>query len=248
MSGPMTTLTDSDHTRYSRQMLLREWGEAGQQKLKAAGVFIAGAGGLGSPVAIYLAVAGVGEIRICDSDEIEGSNLNRQILHPAERIGQSKALSAEKTLTALNPTISVLPFTEYLDERNIDRLAGRPDIIVDCLDNYETRYLLNRYCLEHQIPLVHGAIWGMSGQVSFLQPPDTPCLRCLVPEPPPKETFPVVGATAGIIGSIQAMEALKFLIGVGELLKGRLLLFDGEDMFFSKVKVERKADCPDCGA
>jgi adenylyltransferase/sulfurtransferase len=229
-------------------MMLREWGEAGQKKLKAARVFIAGAGGLGSPAAIYLAAAGVGEIRICDADTVELSNLNRQILHPNERIGQSKALSAEKTLTALNPTIKIVPFAEYLDESNIDRIAGQPDIVVDCLDNYETRYLLNRYCLAHHIPLVHGAIWGMSGQVSFLQPPDTPCLRCLVPEPPPGETFPVVGATSGIIGSIQALETLKFLTGIGDLLKGKLLLFDGEEMFFTEVKVERKPGCPACGA
>jgi molybdopterin/thiamine biosynthesis adenylyltransferase len=243
----MEILTDSDRTRYNRQMLLREWGEAGQRRLKAARVFIAGAGGLGSPVAIYLAVAGVGEIRICDVDTIELSNLNRQILHPDSRIGQLKALSAEQTLTALNPTISIATFAEYLDGTNLDRIAGRPDIIVDCLDNYETRYLLNRYCLKHNVPIVHGAIWGMSGQISVLHSPETPCLRCLVPEPPPQEIFPVVGATPGVIGTIQAMETLKFLTGIGELLKGRLLLFDGEEMFFSDVKVERKPDCPDCG-
>lgn len=242
----MQELTDNDRTRYHRQMLLRDWGEAGQQKVKAARVFIAGAGGLGSPVAIYLAVAGVGEIRICDLDAIELSNLNRQILHPDARLGQPKALSAAKTLAALNPAISIVPFTQYLNETNLDRIAGRPDIIVDCLDNYETRYLLNRYCLRHHIPLVHGAIWGWSGQLSFLQPPQTPCLRCLAPEPPPQETFPVVGATAGLVGSMQAMETLKYLTGVGELLKNKLLLLDGEEMFFAEVKVERKPDCPDC--
>jgi len=243
----MEVLTDYDQPLYNRQMLLREWGQAGQQKLKAARVFVAGAGGLGSPVAIYLAVAGVGEIRICDVDTIELSNLNRQILHPDSRIGHPKALSAEQTLTALNPVINIVAFAEYLDGTNIDRIAGRPDIIVDCLDNYETRYLLNHYCIEHHLPMVHGAIWGMSGQVSFLHSPETPCLRCLVPEPPPQETFPVVGATPGVIGTIQAMETLKFLTGIGELLKGRLLLFDGEEMFFSDVKVERKSNCPDCG-
>ncbi len=242
----MSSLSDYDRTRYHRQMLLRDWSEAGQLKVKAARVFIAGAGGLGSPVAIYLAVAGVGEIRICDLDTIELSNLNRQILHPDARLGQSKALSAAKTLTALNPAINVIPFAEYLDETNLDRIAGRPDIIVDCLDNYETRYLLNRYCLRRHIPLVHGAIWGWSGQLSFLQPPQTPCLRCLVPQPPPQETFPVVGATAGLVGSLQALETLKYLTGVGELLKNKLLLFDGEEMFWTEVKVERKPDCPDC--
>jgi molybdopterin/thiamine biosynthesis adenylyltransferase len=243
----MHQLTETDLIRYNRQIKLNGWGEAGQQKLKSARVFIAGAGGLGSPVAIYLAVAGVGELRLCDLDRIELSNLNRQVLHPESRMGEFKALSGEKTLKALNPSIEVVAFAERLDESNVDRIVGRPDLMIDCLDNYDTRYLLNDYSLRHQIPMVHGAIWGMSGQVSFLQPPETPCLRCLVPEPPPRETFPVVGVTPGIIGCIQAMEALKYLAGLGDLLTGRLLLFDGEEMSFFSVKVERSADCPACG-
>jgi adenylyltransferase/sulfurtransferase len=242
----MQKLTEDDLIRYDRQIKLQRWGSAGQQKLKAATVFIAGAGGLGSPAAIYLAVAGVGRLRLCDLDQVELSNLNRQILHPESRVGQSKATSGEKTLKALNPSIQVSAFAERLDESNLDRLVGRPDLILDCLDNYQTRYLLNDYGIKHGIPMVHGAIWGMSGQVSFLQPRETPCLRCLVPEAPPEETFPVVGATPGIIGSIQAMEGLKYLTGLGELLKGKLLLFDGEEMSFFTVKVEKSPDCPAC--
>ena len=239
-------LTDYDRIRYNRQMLIRGWGEAGQARLKSARVFIAGAGGLGSPVAMYLAAAGVGEIRLCDVDRVELSNLNRQILHCDERIGQPKTVSTEKTLKTLNPTVKVLAFPEYLDAENIDRVAGRPDILLDCLDNYETRYLLNRYALEQHIPLVHGAIWGMTGQATFLHPPKTPCMRCLVPEPPPREVFPVLGATPGVIGCIQAMEALKFLTGVGEVLRGRLLIFDGEEMVFHSARVERDPTCPEC--
>ena len=242
----MEHVAEDDLIRYDRQIKLHGWGTAGQQKLKAACVFIAGAGGLGSPVAVYLAVAGVGHLRLCDLDRVELSNLNRQILHPECRVGEFKAISAEKTLKALNSSIKVIAFAECLNNSSIDRLVGQPDLILDCLDNYDTRYLLNAYSIEHGIPMVHAAIWGMSGQVSFLQPPETPCLRCLVPEAPPEETFPVVGVMPGIIGSIQAMEALKFLTGLGDPLKGRLLLFDGEEMSFFTVKVERTPDCSAC--
>ena len=243
----MNTLTDYDLTRYNRQMLIDGWGDEGQAKLKESRVFIAGAGGLGSPVSIYLAVAGVGEIRICDMDTVDLSNLNRQILHPEARVGESKAASAEKTLSELSPRSEVIAFSDYLDAGNVDRIAGHPDIIVDCLDNFEARYVLNAYAIEKGIPLVHGAIWGMMGQVTFVQPPETPCLRCIFPEPPPKETFPVVGVTPGLVGCIQAMEALKFLTGIGTLLKGRLLIFEGEDMDFNLLEVARDCDCPLCG-
>jgi molybdopterin/thiamine biosynthesis adenylyltransferase len=241
-------LTDYEKTRYDRQMLIDGWGEAGQLKLKASRVFIAGAGGLGSPVASYLAVAGVGEIRLCDADRVELSNLNRQILHSDARIGQLKSASAEQTLRELNPTLNIVAFSDYLDQDSIARVVGRPDVVVDCLDNYETRYLLNSYCIKHNVPLVHGAIWGMMGQATFVHPPETPCLKCLFPSPPPKEVFPVVGVTPGIIGSIQAMEVLKYLTGIGATLKGRLLIFEGEDMSFNSVKVKRPPSCPECGS
>jgi molybdopterin/thiamine biosynthesis adenylyltransferase len=243
----MGVLTDTDKTRYHRQMLIEGWGEEGQRRLKEASVFVAGAGGLGSPVSIYLAVAGVGRIAICDADRVELSNLNRQILHNDARIGARKAASAARALQEMNPTIAIEAHADYLDEESVARIVGQPDVVVDCLDNYETRYLLNRYCLERGIPFVHGAVQGLMGQVTFLAPPETPCLRCIFPEAPPRSIFPVLGATPGIIGTIQAMETLKHLSGVGETLRGTLLIFDGEAMEFMPIRAGRAPSCPDCG-
>lgn len=243
----MADLTADERIRYQRQMLIEGWGPEAQIRLKSARVFIAGAGGLGSPVSIYLAVAGVGEIHICDADRVELSNLNRQVLHPDCRIGELKAVSGQTMLGELNPTVHVVAHATYLEAANVARVVGRPDIVVDCLDNFETRYLLNAYCTRQGIPFLHGAVWGILGQVSFLAPPDTPCFRCIFPEAPPKAVFPVVGATSGLIGCLQAMEALKYLTGVGETVKGRLLFFDGEDMTFSSVELKRAPSCPVCG-
>lgn len=242
----MANLSKMDRIRYQRQISVPGWGEEGQRHVSSARVFVAGAGGLGSPVAIYLAAAGVGEIRICDADRVELSNLNRQILHSDERIGEYKVESAAKTLRQLNPTIQVFPYREFLDQSNADRVIGKSDIVIDCLDNYETRYLLNEYCIENEIPLVHGAIWGLVGQVSFLSPPETPCLKCIVPTPPPKQIIPVLGATPGVVGSLQAMEALKYLAGIGSNLKGTMLFFDGEEMTFTPLQVRRNEACPAC--
>jgi adenylyltransferase/sulfurtransferase len=158
-----------------------------------------------------------------------------------------KAASADESLRALNPTINIIACSDYVDLSNIAEIVGRPDIVVDCLDNYETRYLLNDYCLERGIPFVHGAIEGLMGQVTFLSPPETPCLRCIFPEAPPPRLFPVLGATPGVIGTIQAMEALKHLVGVGTTLKNRLLIFEGEEMAFTSLRVERVPSCPACG-
>jgi adenylyltransferase/sulfurtransferase len=243
----MNEITAEESVRYDRQMLIEGWGEEGQMRLKKARVFVAGAGGLGGPVSIYLAVAGVGELVICDADHVELSNLNRQILHPTERIGEFKAHSAAQTLGALNPEIQVSTSTDFLDEQSVERLVGHPDVVVDCLDNFETRYLLNRYCLTRGIPFVHGAVRGLLGQTTFIASPETPCLRCIFPEAPPKEKFPVVGATPGIVGTIQAMEVLKHLTGVGETLRGTLLMFEGDEMEFTRIVVKRREDCPDCG-
>lgn len=244
----MDELTEQERIRYGRQMLIPGWGEEGQLRLKGASAFVAGAGGLGSPVAIYLAVAGTGEIRICDDDVVELSNLNRQILHPEARIGLSKAISAAESLEALNSAIEARPYSDYMNASNVAEIVGQPDIVVDCLDNYNTRYLLNDYCLERGIPFVHGAIESLMGQVTFLSPPETPCLRCIFPEAPPPRVFPVLGATPGVIGTIQAMEALKYLAGVGATLKNRLLIVEGEDMTFTTIRVERSPSCPSCGA
>jgi adenylyltransferase/sulfurtransferase len=244
----MVSLTDYDRLRYGRQMMIPGWGETGQLRLKGAQVFVAGAGGLGSPVATYLAVAGVGEIRICDADRVELSNLNRQILHMDSRIGDPKAQSAAQTLHALNPTVHIVPQPDTLEQASVERLVGHPDLVIDCLDNFETRYVLNAYCQAEGIPLIHGAVGGLLGQVTFLHPPETPCLRCIFPEAPPRGTFPVVGVTPGVIGCIQAAEAIKYLTGVGTVLKGQLLIFDGESMEFTPIRVERVPFCPVCGS
>ncbi|HZK66125.1 MAG TPA: HesA/MoeB/ThiF family protein [Chloroflexota bacterium] len=240
-------LTDYDRVRYQRQMLIPGWGEEGQARLKASRVFVAGAGGLGSSVSLYLAAAGVGEIAICDADRVELSNLNRQILHTDARIGELKAVSAGQTLRALNPEIGVIPYPKLLDEDSVESIVGRSDIVVDCLDNYETRYLLNRFCIRHGIPFVHGAISGMMGQVTFLSPPETPCMRCILPEAPANGVFPVFGATPGLVGCIQALEVVKYLTGIGTTLKGRLLILDGSEMSFSSFTVRRRPSCADCG-
>lgn len=243
----MEQLTEYDKARYNRQMMIGGWGEEGQRKLKESSVFMVGAGGLGSPISIYLAVAGVGELRICDSDRIELSNLNRQILHTDMRVGQLKAGSAEETLRQLNPTIKVVTYSERIERHNADQMVGNPDVIVDGLDNFDTRYLLNDQSIKKNIPLVHGAIWGLTGQVTVVQPPETPCLKCLFAEAPPRELFPVVGVTPGLTGCIQAMEVLKLLTGVGTPLKGKLLYFDGQDMTFRMLKVGKAPNCPACG-
>lgn len=243
----MALLTEDEKIRYNRQMMIEGWGEEGQQKLKDSTVLIAGAGGLGCPVSIYLAVAGVGKMRICDLDRIELSNLNRQIHYTQAQVGHFKAESAGSRLRELNSEVRVETFTDYLDENSIEEIAGDADIILDCLDNFETRFLLNRYCIEKGIPLVHGAVWGLSGQVTFLRPPETPCLECIFPEIPPKTLFPVLGATPGLVGCIQAMEALKYLTGTGTNVENRLLMFDGDDMDWRSFNIKRLPDCPVCG-
>ncbi len=239
-------LSEQELKRYNRQMLIEGWGEVTQKKLKESTVFIAGAGGLGSPVSIYLAVAGVGNIRICDFDSPDWSNLNRQILHNHNRIGTNKAVSAVQTLTELNPDITVTAITDKIVAENIDELVDDADIILDCMDNFPTRFLLNECAIRKNIPLVYGSIWGMEGRLSFLQPPETPCLQCIFPEAPPQEVFPVLGATPGVIGSLQALEAIKYLSGAGKNLKGKLMVWDGVNTEFRNLKAYRDPECPAC--
>ncbi|GAB4390586.1 MAG: HesA/MoeB/ThiF family protein [Thermodesulfovibrionales bacterium] len=240
-------LSERELKRYNRQMLMEGWGEETQLRLKKSTVFIAGAGGLGSPVSIYLAVAGVGDIRICDFDAPDWSNLNRQILHNHGRIGVNKAVSARQTLLELNPDIKVTAFTDKIVEENVDALVGGADIIVDCMDNFPTRYLLNEAAMRKGVPLVFGSIYGMEGRLSFLSPPETPCLMCIFPEAPPPETFPVVGATPGVMGSLQALEVIKHLTGIGEPLKGRLMVWDGARGEFKNYRARKDPACPACG-
>lgn len=244
----MAELSTSEKERYARQLIIPGWGEPTQKRLKASKVFIAGAGGLGSPASLYLAAAGVGTLRICDFDKPELSNLNRQLLHDESRLEVNKAESARMTLARVNPHTVVEALTEEIDDESVCRLVGDSDLILDCMDNFPTRFLLNAISVKHGIPMIHGSIWGFEGRVTFLHPPKTPCLACLFPEAPPKEVFPVVGATPGITGVIQAMEAIKYLAGTGSLLEGRLLCCDYLDMSFRTFQIRRDPRCPVCGA
>ena len=230
--------------RYKRQMML--FGEEGQERLKKAHIFIAGAGGLGSPVSIYLAVAGVGTITIVDMDVVDLTNLNRQILHFDRDIGKKKTASAEEKLQALNPDIKINAIDVKIEESNAVKLIGKADGIVDAMDNYPTRYLLNDVAIAKEIPLFHGGIRGFYGQATTIIPGKTPCLKCIFPKAPPKEVFPVVGVTPGIIGTIQANEVIKYLLGSGELLTGRLFIWDGMQAHAEEICVERNPACEAC--
>ena len=227
---------------------MEDWGLEAQKRLKQSTIFIAGAGGLGSPVSIYLAAAGIGNIRICDFDTLEWSNLNRQILHYPDRLGINKAVSAKKTLEELNPSINVIALTDKIVSENVDAIIGDSDIIVDCMDNFTTRYILNEAAIRKGIPFVFGSIWGMEGRMSFIKPPETPCLKCLYHEAPPLETFPVIGATPGVIGSLQVIEVIKYITGIGENLKGKLLVWDGRKGEFKNYKAYKDPECPVCSS
>jgi adenylyltransferase/sulfurtransferase len=231
--------------RYKRQMML--FGEEGQERLKKAHIFIAGAGGLGSPVSIYLAVAGVGTITIIDMDVVDGTNLNRQILHYDRDIGRKKTASAEEKLQELNPDIIINAIDVKIDASNAKKLVGNADGIVDAMDNYPTRYLLNDLAIVKQIPFFHGGIRGFYGQVTTIIPGSTPCLKCIFPKAPPKEEFPVVGVTAGIIGTIQSNEVIKYLTGTGDLLTNRLFIWDGMQAHAEEICIERNPSCKACG-
>ena len=232
--------------RYKRQILL--FGEEGQERLKRAHIFIAGAGGLGSPIALYLAVAGAGTITIVDMDTVDQSNLNRQILHTGRDVGKKKTVSALEKLQAYNPDITVNAIDATIGAENISRLVGRADGIVDAMDNYPVRYLLNRTALEKNIPFFHGAIRGFYGQATTIIPGQTPCLECIFPKAPPKEVFPVVGVTPGVIGTVQATEVIKYLTKSGRLLSGRLFTWDGLTSTAEEIAISQNPACPACGA
>jgi molybdopterin/thiamine biosynthesis adenylyltransferase/rhodanese-related sulfurtransferase len=246
------TLDGPQRNRYQRHLLLPEVGEAGQLKLLDAKVLLLGAGGLGSPAALYLAAAGVGTLGIIDMDVVDESNLQRQILHNMERIGDRKVDSAKKTLTALNPDVNVVTYDQRLGADNVVDVISGYDVIVDGTDNFPTRYLLNDAALLARIPVVHGSIFRFEGQVSVFAPYVGPCYRCLLPEPPPAELAPscaeagVLGVLPGIVGSLQALEAIKLLLGIGEPLVGRLLAYDALEVSFRTFKVRRDPHCPAC--
>jgi molybdopterin/thiamine biosynthesis adenylyltransferase/rhodanese-related sulfurtransferase len=247
-------LSSEQRARYSRHLLIPEVGEEGQQRLLDARVLLVGAGGLGSPASLYLGAAGVGTLGIVDADVVDESNLQRQIVHSTERLGEPKVLSAKRTVEALNPDVEVVPFEERLTSENVERiLADGWDVIVDGADNFPTRYLVNDASVWHDIPVVHGSIFRFEGQVTVFSPGLGPCYRCLFPHPPPPELAPscaeggVLGVLPGIIGSIQANEALKLILGRGDSLAGRLLLFDALGTTLDEVIVRRDPACPVCG-
>jgi len=254
---PMQTppnLTEAQRDRYSRHLMLPEVGDVGQAKLLASRVLLLGAGGLGSPSALYLAAAGVGTLGLVDADVVDASNLQRQILHATSRIGEAKVDSAETALRDLNPDVKVIKYQERLTSENVERiLADRWDVIVDGCDNFPTRYLVNDASLFHKIPVVHGSIFRFDGQVTTFLPFKGPCYRCLYPEPPPAHLAPscseagVLGILPGMIGILQATEAVKVLLGLGETLAGRLLQYDSLGMTFRTFKLRRDDSCPGCG-
>jgi molybdopterin/thiamine biosynthesis adenylyltransferase len=233
--------------RYQRQMMLSGWGAETQEKLKRTKVLVVGAGGLGCPAALNLALAGVGHIRICDSDTVEISNLNRQFLHTEQSVGMNKVKSAQETLSSINSEVTVEPFFHEITDNNVDDIVGDAEVILDCLDNFSTRHTLNLCAIRKGIPMVHGAIWGLEGRVTFLHPPVTPCLTCIFPKASFQDHFPAVGAVSCIIGSLQALEAIKYLTNVGTLLSGRMLILDGSTMKCQELLVSKDPECPACG-
>ena len=246
------TLTAQQRERYSRHLLLDEVGPEGQQKLLDAKVLLLGAGGLGSPAALYLAAAGVGTLGIVDNDEVDVSNLQRQVIHSSERVGMPKVDSAEQTINALNPDVKVKKYAVRLGPENIMEILPGYDIVVDGLDNFPTRYLLNDASVRLGIPVVSAAILGFEGQLSVFKPYDGPCYRCLFPVPPPAELAPscgangVLGVLPGTMGLLQATEVIKLILGEGDPLIGRLLMYDALAASVTEVKVRRDPQCPIC--
>ncbi|MBE4749916.1 molybdopterin-synthase adenylyltransferase MoeB [Corallococcus sp. ZKHCc1 1396] len=245
-------LSPDQKERYRRHLILPEVGEAGQAKLLKSRVLLLGAGGLGSPAALYLAAAGVGTLGIVDADVVDLSNLQRQVLHTLERRGQPKVQSAKAAIEALNPDVKVVPFQERLTTANVERILADFDLVLDGGDNFPTRYLLNDACVLAGKPNIHGSVFRFEGQVTTFLPGEGPCYRCLYPVPPPPELAPscaeagVLGVLPGLIGMLQATEALKLLLGVGESLSGRLLTFDSLGTRFLELKLRRDPECPVC--
>jgi molybdopterin/thiamine biosynthesis adenylyltransferase/rhodanese-related sulfurtransferase len=247
-------LSEAQRERYSRHLLLPEVGIEGQAKLLGARVLLLGAGGLGAPAALYLAAAGVGTLGLVDADVVDVSNLQRQIVHATSRVGLAKVDSAERALTDLNPDVTIEKYPERLRSDNVDRIFGAGwDAIIDGCDNFPTRYLVNDASLFHKIPVVHGSIFRFEGQVTTFRPFDGPCYRCLYPEPPPPHLAPscaeagVLGILPGIIGTLQATEAIKLILGKGDPLVGRLLTYDSLRMAFRSLRLRRDPACPACG-
>ncbi len=247
------TLNQDELRRYGRHIIMPEVGEEGQKKLKAARVLIIGAGGLGSPLALYLAAAGIGTLGIVDFDVVDMTNLQRQVLHSTENIGISKLKSAQERIKQINPFVEVKTYPVRLTSENALPIINDYDIVIDGTDNFATRYLVNDACVMLKKPNVYGSIFRFDGQVSVFDAERGPCYRCLYPSPPPPELVPncaeggVLGALPGIIGTLQALETMKLILGCGEPLIGRLLVFDGLQMQFQELHIKKNPDCPMCG-
>jgi adenylyltransferase/sulfurtransferase len=240
-------LTRNELERYDRQIMIEGFGEEGQEKLKRARVFIAGAGGLSAPVSTYLVAAGVGVIRIVDYERVELSNLNRQVLHWERDIGRRKVDSVTEKLKKLNQGVTIEAVAEMITEANVSQLVAGFDLIVDAMDNLETRYLLNKAALDQNIPFFHGAIYGFEGRAMTIIPGETACLRCVYRGVTAKGKFPVIGVTPAVIGCIQATEVIKYIVGIGKLLTNRLLVYDGLNMELREFKVKKDPNCEHCG-
>ena len=248
-------MTDDQLLRYSRHILLDEVGVEGQQRLLDAHAVVIGAGGLGSPVALYLAASGVGRITVVDHDQVDLTNLQRQIAHTNERVGQDKATSAATAMRALNPDVQVHPITERANADLLDALVAGSQVVIDCCDNFETRHAVNAACVRQRVPLVSGAVIRFDGQATVFdsRAATSPCYACVFPpdQPPPEVACATMGVLAplvGLIGSLQASEALKLIMGVGSPLVGRLQMLDGQHMAWSELRLQRQADCPVCGS
>jgi sulfur-carrier protein adenylyltransferase/sulfurtransferase len=245
-------LTQSEKERYHKHLQLPEVGEAGQLRLKAGSALVLGTGGLGSPVALYLAAAGVGRIGLLDSDKIELSNLQRQVLHSVNTIGELKVKSASGFLKNLNPEILIEEHADRFPNKNADVLIAGYDVVVDCTDNLQTRLLMNRVCVQQHKPMVHGAVYRFEGQVSVFQTPAGPCYQCLYPRLPDEKYIPdpakngLLSTTPGVIGTMMANEVLKLLLGIGKPLIGRLLVIDLLSMRFQELHLKKNAQCPVC--
>jgi len=246
MNGENRMLSERERQRYMRQLSLI--GDEGQERLRSASVCVAGAGGLGSPVSLYLAAAGIGHIRLIDPDRVERSNLNRQVLHAEPDISRFKVESAADKLRALNPDIQIEPIPVAIHDENSLRMTSGMDLLVDALDSYQARYLLNRVAYIQNIPLVHAAVSGFHGQLTTVIPGETACLQCTMPYPPEGKSPPVLGATAGVVGILQALEVIKLLLHVGDVARNVLLVWDGKCGRLDQIPIERDPGCPVCGS
>jgi len=242
-----TSFLKLEMERYDRQMRIKGWGIEGQLRLKRARVLVAGAGGLGCPVALYLVATGVGYITIVDKERVELSNLNRQVLYWTADVGKLKSVSITKKLRELNPQVYIEAVPREITQDNAQQLIEGFDVVVDCLDNWYTRFILNEACVRRRVPFVHAGVYSWYGQITTVMPRKGPCLRCILPKNPPEEKrFPILGATAGTLGLLEALEVCKLITGLGVPLVGRMLHLDLENMIVQEIKVEKRTDCPVC--